>query len=667
MSEALANPWRDVRRAVGPYGERADLRDSRLDRFLASAGAGLARPFSRALRDAAHVAALVEREQAAVDALGEKALVDAAASLRAPLLRQGFTPALVARAFAMVRTAASRTLGLRHFPAQVMGGHAMLHGRLAEMGTGEGKTLAATLPAATAALAGLPVHVVTVNEYLATRDGNTMAPLYAALGLATGIVRHDLSPDERRSQYAADICHVTNSELGFDYLRDTLVLKAGRDRGRLLLEKFLARGDRVDQLVLRGLHYAIVDEADSVMIDEARTPLVIATERDGSADAALYAAALAIADALEGGVDYRLDAGERSAILTDAGRARLRTLADALPEGWRSVRASQELVHQALQARHFFERDTHYVLQEGKVQIVDEYSGRILADRSWERGLHQLIEAKEGCEPSAQRTTLARITYQRLFRRYLRLAGMTGTGLEVAPELKAVFGLETVVIPPHRPLKRVDQGTRTYATTALKWQAVAERAAALQQEGRAVLVGTRSVAASEELARHLVARELEPQVLNARQDAQEAEIVARAGEPGRVTIATNMAGRGTDIALDHAVSARGGLHVILTEFHESGRIDRQLYGRCARQGEPGSHEAITALDDEIYRRHAPRFAASLALRHGNATGPLPAWQANALRAWAQASAERANSHTRRATLESDRRTDTALAFTGRVE
>jgi preprotein translocase subunit SecA len=667
MFERVFAPWRSVPRTAAPYGERADERETRVDRFFLAAGAGLRRPFSRALHRAAGVAALVEIEQVGANALTQAGLREAATDLRAALLCQGFAPQLVARAFAYARTAAERTLGICHFPVQLMGGHVMLEGMLAEMGTGEGKTLAATLPAVAAALAGMPVHVITVNEYLAGRDGETMRPLYAALGLSTGIARQGQAPQERRAAYAADICYCTNHDLAFDYLRDNLALGAQRGRGRLLLEKLLGRGDRLDELLLRGLHFVIVDEADSVLIDEARTPLIIAAAKDAAQDDALYRSALGISDSLENGVDFRLDESERSARLTETGQARLKLLCDAFPAAWRSARGREELAQQALAARHFFHLDKHYVVREGKVQIVDEYSGRVLADRSWERGLQQLIEVKEGAEVTGQRSTLARITYQRLFRRCLRLSGMTGTGLEVASELKAVYGLDAVAIPPNRPLNRIDAGTRLHLTSGQKWSAVAAATLGQRQLGRPVLVGTRSVAASEELAALLAGQGMEHVVLNARQDRDEAQIVARAGQAGRVTIATNMAGRGTDIVLAPEVARRGGLHVILTEFHESRRIDRQLFGRCARQGDPGSHEAIVCLEDEVFTRHAGATTKALALHYSGRSQALPGRAAALLRVLAQQSAERSNSHVRRATLDSDRKLDSALAFTGRIE
>jgi preprotein translocase subunit SecA len=659
--------WREGRRAVAPHAERADDPPGRIDAVLLSLAARVRQPFGRDARRAARFAELVEREQPAVDLLDEAGLLEAARAHRALLLRHGFTFEASARAFAFVRAASARTLGMKHFPVQVMGGYVMLSGMIAEMATGEGKTLTATLPAATVALAGIPVHVVTVNDYLASRDAEWMGPVYRALGLSVGVTAPNQSPAERRSAYAADVCYCTNKDLGFDYLRDGLALDGRRARGRLLLEKMFGAADRRGKLLLRGLHFGIVDEIDSILVDEARTPLIIAGAGDQPEDASVFRSALDVASRMVVGDDFLISAADRMVTLTEQGRARLKSLADLLPLAWRSLRAREEIVTQALSALHLFERDTHYLVRDGKVQIVDEYTGRVMADRSWERGLHQLVEAKEGCDHTERRSTLARITYQRLFRRYLRVGGMSGTVLEVAPEMDAVYGLRTVCIPPNRPSRRIDKGTRLYATRALKWAAVASAAESMRATGRPVLIGTRSVAASEELAAALSGRGLEHQVLNARQDEQEAAIVAAAGAAGRITVATNMAGRGTDIHLDADARTNGGLHVILTEFHESKRIDRQLYGRCARQGDPGSCEAIVSLEDELFVRHASASAKRFALTYGEATEPLPDWVARTLRTVAQTSAEWINAQVRRSTVALDRKLETALGFAGRSE
>lgn len=667
MSESAGPYWRTIERGSAPYAERADARDTAMDRRLLAAGAWLRRAFPAGLWRARLIADLAEQLQPEVERLGEAALRGQADELRSAFLKRGFENKLVARAFALVRAVAWRQVGMAHFPVQLTGGCLMLHGMLAEMETGEGKTLTATLPAAAAALAGLPVHVITVNDYLAERDGELMRPVYQALGLSVGITRPEQQPAERRAAYAADITYCTNKDIGFDYLRDSLTLSSNRGRGRLLLQKLTGLGDALDRLLLRGLHFAIVDEADSVLIDEARTPLVISGAGDAASEPELFRLALDAASGLEQDIGFILDRKDRVARLTDQGRLHLKELSAGLPASWRSARAREEIAQQALAAVHLFDLDVHYLVRDGKVMIIDEYTGRVMPDRSWERGLQQLIEAKEGCEVTGRRSTLARITYQRLFRRYLRLSGMTGTAIEVAPELEAVYGLRVVRVPTNRPVVRNGLGTRLYADRVRKWDAVASTLAQLRGAGRPVLVGTRSVAASEELCALLAARGLSHELLNARQDREEADIIAAAGNTGRITVATNMAGRGTDIRPEPEVLARGGLHVVLTEFHESGRIDRQLFGRCGRQGDPGSYEAIVSLDDDIFRRYAGVAAGAFAANYAGATSPLPAWAATTLKTIAQRAAETANSRDRRATMELDRRLDTALAFAGSAE
>jgi preprotein translocase subunit SecA len=667
MSKTVRLPWRDIEKASARYAERPDRHESKVDRRLLAAAAGLQRPFSRALTRAAHIAERVEREQQRADALSDSELRHAADDLRVRLSRCGFEAAPVARAFSLVRAAARRTLGVSHFPVQVMGGHVILQGMLAEMATGEGKTLTATLPAATAALAGMPVHVITINDYLTERDGNWMRPVYEKLGLSVGITRPGQHPHERRAAYAAEITYCTNKDVGFDYLRDTLAMAPNSSGRSLPLDGMLGRAESTDRLLLRGLHFAIIDEADSVLIDEARTPLIIAGTQAFPADQDLYANALAIAAQLERDLDFRIDARERVVRLTDRGRIRLEQRSASLPGPWRSALAREELGQRALTALFLFDRDIHYLVLDRKVKIVDEYTGRVLMNRSWEQGLQQLIEAKEGCEITSGRTTLARITYQRLFRRYLMLGGMTGTGIEVAAELEAVYALKAVRIPTNRPVCRSASGVRLYAHRALKWDAVAQTTAAVSQSRRPVLIGTRSVAASEELSRTLTGRGIDHVVLNARQDSKEADVVGKAGEPGRVTVATNMAGRGTDIRLAADVAERGGLHVILTEYHESQRVDRQLFGRCARQGEPGSCEAVVSLEDELFVRHAAALVKAFTVRYGERTGPLPAWCGKVLRSVSQRAAEAANSYARRVTLESDGKRNRSMAFAGRPE
>jgi preprotein translocase subunit SecA len=419
-------------------------------------------------------------------------------------------------------------------------------------------------------------------------------------------------------------------------------------------------------LLLRGLYFAIVDEADSVLIDEARTPLIISSDVDDAQGRELYAQALALAASLDSHQHYLLRRQERSIELSDAGRVTVAEFARGLPGLWRIPRAREELVEQGLSALHLFQLDRHYLIVDGKLQIVDEYTGRVMADRSWERGLQQMIEVKEGLALSKRRDTISRITYQRFFRRYLCLAGMTGTAIEVAPEMCSVYALEVLPIPPHRPLRRRDLGQRVFLDSERRWAAVVERAAAMRADGRAVLIGTRSVAASELASQRLLAAGLPHAVLNARQDAGEAAIIAQAGQPGRITVATNMAGRGTDIVLSTAVRQAGGLHVILSEYHDAARIDRQLFGRAGRQGDPGSCEAIVSLDDELFVAHAALLLGWLRARV-TSDGLLPGALGISLRRFAQRAAERQNSRIRRQTVEMDKQVERSLAFAGRGE
>jgi preprotein translocase subunit SecA len=412
------------------------------------------------------------------------------------------------------------------------------------------------------------------------------------------------------------------------------------------------------------LNFGIVDEADSILIDEARTPLILSVQGGAANDDGLYETALDLARRLVVGEDFHLRAGEKAIELTARGERRAADLATGLPGLWAIRRAREELIQQALSAQHLFRRDVQYIVTQGKVQIVDEYTGRVMPDRSWEGGLHQLIEAKEKCAITERNQTLARITYQRFFRRYLHLCGMTGTAVEVGGELRAVYGLRVVRIATNRPLKRTDCGTRMFPTAELKWGAVVESVKEATRNRRAVLVGTRSVDASEHLGKLLVREGLRPVILNARQDHQEAEIVAGAGQPRRVTVATNMAGRGTDILLHPEVRAIGGLHVVLTEFHESGRIDRQLFGRAGRQGDPGSFESIVALDDELLQRFAGKRSLRVAGRLLQYAGQVPPILAYVLRALSQSAAERAHARARQITLAEDHRSNKTLGFSG---
>jgi preprotein translocase subunit SecA len=644
-----------------PYAEQHQERSRLLDRLAARASGPLARSLKTFTCRRSPIGNDVDAHGPRLAAASDAELGALAQRLRADLRRDGFTPALVALAFALVRETADRALGQRHFGSQVLGGYALLNGLVAEMETGEGKTLTATLPACTAALAGIPVHVITVNDYLTARDAEAMGPVYRQLGLTVGTVVHGQTPPQRRAAYACDVTYCTNKELAFDYLRDRLALKDRPNRAQLQLSRLFGEDAAVRQLVLRGLYFAIVDEADSVLVDEARTPLIIAGASGQNPEDRMYENALDLARALETERDYAIDVKDRQVYFNETGRERLGELAEELGGIWNGPRRREELVAQALSALHLYQRDAHYLVKDEKIQIVDEFTGRVLEGRTWERGLHQMIEAKEGVPLTSQQSTLARITYQRFFRRYLWLAGMTGTAREVADELWSVYRLAVVRIPTNRPVIRRRIPDRVFATADAKWRAVVEAVRSRHRCGQPVLVGTRSVAASELLSQLLKDAQLPHELLNARQDQEEAEIISRAGEPGRITVATNMAGRGTDIRLAPGVAERGGLHVIATELHEARRIDRQLFGRCGRQGDPGSFQALVSVEDELPRVHL---------------GPIGPWATRArlpsaglrrLVRLAQRRAESAHSRARRELLSADEQLGDLLAFSGRGE
>ncbi len=653
--------------SLGPYPEREDLRDSWLDRTATSL-AGFVRQRASG-RTPGHQAflTLVEAESKGLAEESDKQLKERLPDLRRRLYSEGLEEVLVARCFALVREVAERRLGLRPFDVQLLGGRVMLEGKIAEMETGEGKTLTATLPACAAALAGIPVHIVTVNDFLVLRDAAWMNPIYKFLGISVGTISEGMSPEERRDAYACDICYGTNKQMVFDYLKDRLML-AGDARGmRMQLEGLHVDHARGKRLLMRGLCFVIVDEADSVLVDEARTPLIISSAGDNSQEEQIYSEAVMLARQLTSATDFVIRPREHDVELTEAGTRRVTDLAQPYGGVWMGPRRREELIRRALSAIYLFQRDKQYLVRGGKVQIIDEYTGRIMSDRSWERGLHQMIEAKEGCTITGQQETLARISYQRFFRRYLRVAGMTGTAREVGRELWSVYNLSVVTIPTNRPVRRTGSPDRVYLTAVEKWTAVVESLRSLHAEGRPVIVGTSSVAASEHLSALLSIHGLPHQVLNARQDQEEAEVVARAGERGRITVATNMAGRGTDIRITPDIAALGGLHVLSTVRHDSKRIDRQLFGRCGRQGDPGSYQVIISLEDEIFHGFFQRHADWLRRMFPRENRPLPIWLGQRIVGFAQSAAERHHGGIRRDLLRADDHLSDMLAFTGRSE
>jgi preprotein translocase subunit SecA len=648
--------------ATGTYPEREEQRESWLDRTASTMWGALYQRFGRNNLNQDFLRQVAKASEG-LELLAPHELDEAVTVLRRDLHRNGLRPDLIARAFAIIREMSSRKLGMRHFDVQLLGGWAMMRGKVAEMETGEGKTLTATLPAATAALAGIPVHIITVNDFLVARDASWMKPLYDALGLNVGTILEGMSPAERRHAYGCAITYCTNKQVVFDYLKDRLLLQQETRPLHLKVEALYRADPRASRLVMRGLCFAIVDEADSVLVDEARTPLIISGGQGAGDQERIYRQALDAARRMLTGRDYLVSERERRIDLTDLGRAHAKRLTDRYGGVWNAPGHREDMMRQALAALHLYTRDKHYIVDEERVRIVDEYTGRVMADRSWERGLHQMVETKEGLEISGRQETLARISYQRFFRRYLKLAGMTGTAREVAGELWAVYRLDTVRIPTNRPQQRQIHGDLIYPTSQAKWQAIADRVAQLRTAGRPVLVGTRSVADSEHISELLQKAGVEHSVLNARQNRAEAEIVAEAGQPGRVTVATNMAGRGTDITLAPSVAKTGGLFVIASERHEAGRIDRQLFGRSGRQGDPGECQAMVSLDDELMRSVFGRLLDRVWTRGAD----LPEWLARMLFSFAQRTTERRHGVIRKRLLYSDDSLQDLLAFSGRGE
>ena len=651
--------------ALGQYPERDHVCRNAFEATLHGALGVLRRSSLNHTRRADRFVTDVNAASAALQPLKHGRFRQRVDELRRQLACTGLDEQRAVACFALVREAAWRTLGQRHYDTQIRGGWLMLNGMLAEMETGEGKTLTATLPACTAALAGIPVHVITANDYLAGRDAELMAPVYKLLGLRVGAVSEQVrEPDARRQAYACDITYCTPKQVAFDYLRDRVAMGSRRGRLDLQLRQLSGQGGDGAPLLLRGLCFAIVDEADSVLIDDAGTPLVLSREVDNPLAEQTYRQALDIAAQLEQGLDYRLQARYHDVEFTARGRASLHEQVAGLTAPWQRQRDAETLVSQALQASHCYLKDRDYLVRDDKVQIIDGNTGRVMADHSWELGLHQMVEAKEGCKITGERQTLARISYQCFFRRYLHLSGMTGTAREVAGELWSVYGLEVVRLPTLRPLRRRAGGERVYTSAVAKWQAVAARAAELQRSGRPLLIGTSSVEDSEQLSDVLTGVGIDHCVLNARQDSLEAEIVARAGQAGAVTVATNMAGRGTDIKLQQGVAECGGLHVIAADRNEARRVDRQLFGRCGRQGDPGSFEAMLSLQDAILKKHFPQTLTRLISVLARLGLPVPGMLMMQI---AQRLAERHHVRLRRNLLRVDEKLKETMAFSGPIE
>jgi preprotein translocase subunit SecA len=541
----------------------------------------------------------------------------------------------------------------------------MHQGYLAEMATGEGKSLTACFPAILAGWTGRPCHIITVNDYLAGRDADEMKPFYSFCEVSVGYISGEMEPVERRTNYKKGVVYTTSKEILADFLRDRLKIGLSHQPSRRLIRHMLqCRRGRHEGLVMRGLDTAIVDEADSVLIDEAVTPLIISHPQENDHLLEACRTACEIAESLTSGVDYQTEQKYREMTLTKSGSKKIEALAAHLPGLWKGRARREELVMQALNAREFYHRDKQYAVQDGKVIIVDEFTGRLMPGRTWKHGLHQAIEAREGLDLSDPSETLARLSFQRFFRFFRNLSGMTGTASEASDELWHIYGLPVLSIPTHRPCLRKQLPDRVFPDDGKKWGAIADEIDRLHQTGRPVLAGTRSIRASERLAGMLERRGLPFNLLNAVRHSEEAAIVAAAGTQGAITIATNMAGRGTDIKLGRGVDRIGGLHVIATERHESNRIDRQLFGRCARQGDPGSAQAFISLDDELFRRFVPSQFRRLLFHAAEKKIPATQGIAEMCLAYAQKAAQRLAFRQRRGVLQMDSWMEDALSFTG---
>ena len=587
----------------------------------------------RDLKRLAHFVAAINALESDVKRLSDDELKNKTAEFRQRLANGQTIDDVLVEAFAVVREASCRVLGMRPYDVQLIGGMVLHEGRIAEMKTGEGKTLVATLPLYLNALQGKGAHLITVNDYLVRRDAELNAPLYNALGMSVGIIQNNMNDAQRRAAYAADITYGTNNEFGFDYLRDNM--------------KF-----DIKDLVQRSPHYAIVDEVDSILIDEARTPLIISGAAEKSSQ--LYAQADSAVKRLKKGPDFDVDEKARVVNLTEVGVDKLEAALHV-----QNLYAADNilLLHhltQALKANVIFKRDVDYVVNDGQVMIVDEFTGRILEGRRYSDGLHQALEAKEGVEVERETQTHATITLQNYFRMYTKLAGMTGTAQTEAAEFHKIYKLGVVSVPTHRPMIRADEDDAVFLLREDKYEAVVDDIADCYTRQQPVLVGTVSIEVSEYISAILHRRSIPHEVLNAKQHAREAEIIKNAGEKGHVTIATNMAGRGTDIKLGEGVVELGGLRVVGTERHESRRIDNQLRGRSGRQGDPGSSKFYISLEDDFIRLHSGEKMKNYMIRAGMEPGERleDSWVSSSI-AQAQHGLEQQNFDRRKHVLEYD--------------
>ncbi|WP_292933302.1 DEAD/DEAH box helicase [Noviherbaspirillum sp.] len=653
MHKTLSIPRPGVR--YGAYPERVREREPSPLFSVELLRARLSSARSPASWERAGFLRLIHQRRARLIGCDKEFVAAGIRQMRSRLILDGMRTQLVAEAFVLIDAILHARLNLRLHDTQFLAAWLMLDRRLVEMQTGEGKTLAVAVAAATCALAGIPVHVVTSNDYLVERDAACLAPVFHALGLTVGTVISGMSTQRRAQAYRCDITYCTAKELAFDYLRDHLASPA--DRG-------IDQGPAEHRL--RGLCMAIVDEADSVLIDEARMPLILSEGAPNREQSAFYRQALFLAAQLSQDRDFLLEYRQRTACLTAEGKRHAEILAGHMGAGWNAVRRREETLCLALAAQHLFVRDVHYLVRDKQVVIIDETTGRPAEGRVWSSGLQQLIETKENCPLTEPAQTAAQITFQRFFSRYLRLSGVSGTLSEARDELLAIYGLPVVRVPLLFPCRRRILPGRVFLDKSLQWRYVVGRVRELTALGQPVLIGTGSVNDSEALSEQLARAGIRHAVLNARCNADEAPTIAEAGQAGAVTVSTNMAGRGTDIRLGADVAALGGLHVIVCQSNDSRRIDRQLYGRCARQGDPGSVEQLYCVEDSL---SSMSLFAKIAARFGRVTeaaSELPRWL-TVVFLIEQAGRERARRREHWLLFLNDRWRDRQLAFIGRNE
>jgi len=606
------------------------------------------------LRSLLKDAVAVDKRSRMYSEMSDFAFKNRISSIREEMKRRS-GKALLLNALALVQEAVSRTLGYRPYVEQVAGALALYHGYIAEMSTGEGKTVTAAMCAAVRGWGKRPCHVVTANDYLAARDAQIMKPLYDLCGVSVGAVTGSMKPPERRQGYSADVTYSTAKEVLADFLRDRIALGKFQDFSKRIVGGATANLPRLAaSLVQRGLYTAIVDEADNVLIDEAVTPLIISREKKNAEFNEACELAYSVSLQLQRGVDYSVDYKNRNIRFIVDMDERL----DALGGSLSFTRAGflNDLVRQALVARELFECGRHYVVEEGKVVIVDESTGRKMPMRSWNGGLHQMIEIKEGLEMSGLKETEARMSFQRFFRLYRNFSGMTGTGKEASAEFWTIYGAAVVCIPNHRKNKRKVSHLKTFASKDAKRRAIVKEVIRMHEKGRPILIGTKDIDESEYLASAIESKGLHCRIINAVRCEEEAAIVAEAGKFGAITVATNMAGRGTDIKIPDKVKKIGGLHVIATECNPSSRIDRQLFGRSARQGDPGSVSHYASFEDDVLRRNLPN-ALAVAFRH---LGPFSALSVR----WAQHRAGRKAYQSRLSVQRTDTWLEDSLGFSG---